>query len=330
MTYKHKPMSQILAPAGATAEDKGEAKPAPKEESKGTELPEKYRGKTAAEIADMHMNAEQELGRVRNEVGSMRGLISDLSAIQRPAVGQPAEEVSVEVSGDELIADPVASIRKVVKLEQDKERAINDADALEAQISLESNALVTEFGDINTIVGNPEFQKFATRTRGRQEDYSVAANGKGLDQVRAARRLLEDYADFTTVSNDVKVTQLAPTPTEQARAVSTEGTGAVATAPAADQIYESDVITLINEDPAKYRSPSYQAGLLKAIKEDPALACIPVVVLTTSNAEQDVLKSYNLHANAYITKPVDFDHFIKVVQTIEEFWLVIVTLPKAA
>ena len=54
------------------------------------------------------------------------------------------------------------------------------------------------------------------------------------------------------------------------------------------------------------------------------------MVLTTSNAEQDVLKSYNLHANAYITKPVDFDHFIKVVQTIEEFWLVIVTLPKVA
>ena len=88
MTYKHKPMSQILAPASATAEDKGEAKLAPKEEPKGTELPEKYRGKTAAEIADMHMNAEQELGRVRNEVGSMRGLISDLSAIQRPAAVQ--------------------------------------------------------------------------------------------------------------------------------------------------------------------------------------------------------------------------------------------------
>lgn len=70
--------------------------------------------------------------------------------------------------------------------------------------------------------------------------------------------------------------------------------------------------------------------VLKAIKEDPDLACIPVVILTTSNAEQDVLKSYNLHANAYITKPVDFDHFIKVVQTIEEFWLVIVTLPKVA
>lgn len=70
--------------------------------------------------------------------------------------------------------------------------------------------------------------------------------------------------------------------------------------------------------------------VLKAIKGDPDLACIPVVVLTTSNAEQDVLKSYNLHANAYITKPVDFDHFIKVVQTIEEFWLVIVTLPKVA
>ena len=268
MTFKHKPMSQILAPAGATAEDvKGKAETAPKVEPKESELPEKYRGKTASEIADMHMNAEQELGRVRNEVGTMRGLISDLSAIQRPVAAQPAEEVSVEVSGDELIADPVGSISKVVKQALDQKSAVDDAAALDAQISLESNALVTEFGNIDDIVSKPDFQQFATRTRGRQEDYQVAAHGKGLDQVRAARRLIEDYNDFTIVSNDVKVTQLTKTPTEEAKAVSTEGTGAIATAPAVDQIYESDVIELINKDPAKYRSPSYQATLLKAIRE---------------------------------------------------------------
>jgi len=52
------------------------------------------------------------------------------------------------------------------------------------------------------------------------------------------------------------------------------------------------------------------------------------VVLTTSKAEEDVLRSYDLHANAYITKPVDFDQFIKVVKSIDEFWLTVVTLPK--
>ncbi|MEE9584332.1 MAG: response regulator [Candidatus Brocadiales bacterium] len=67
--------------------------------------------------------------------------------------------------------------------------------------------------------------------------------------------------------------------------------------------------------------------VLAEIKEDPALKRIPVVVLTTSEAEQDVVKSYDLHANCYITKPVDLDQFIKIVLSIQEFWLSIVKLP---
>jgi CheY-like chemotaxis protein len=67
--------------------------------------------------------------------------------------------------------------------------------------------------------------------------------------------------------------------------------------------------------------------VLDAIKEDNTLKCIPVVVLTTSQAEQDVLQSYNLHANAYVTKPVDLDQFTTVIKSIEGFWLEIVRLP---
>ncbi len=67
--------------------------------------------------------------------------------------------------------------------------------------------------------------------------------------------------------------------------------------------------------------------VLSEIKSDAALRSIPVVILTTSHAEQDVLRSYDLHANCYITKPVDLDQFITVVKTIEDFWLTIVTLP---
>ncbi|HZT06076.1 MAG TPA: response regulator [Chloroflexota bacterium] len=67
--------------------------------------------------------------------------------------------------------------------------------------------------------------------------------------------------------------------------------------------------------------------VLAEIKADPSLKRIPVVVLTTSSAEQDVLRSYDLHANCYITKPVDLDQFIRVVRTIEDFWLAVVTLP---
>jgi chemotaxis family two-component system response regulator Rcp1 len=67
--------------------------------------------------------------------------------------------------------------------------------------------------------------------------------------------------------------------------------------------------------------------VLAEIKADPDLHRIPVVILTTSKAEEDVLKSYDLNANCYITKPVDLDQFIQVVRMIENFWLTIVVLP---
>ena len=67
--------------------------------------------------------------------------------------------------------------------------------------------------------------------------------------------------------------------------------------------------------------------VLREIKEDNDLKNIPVVVLTTSGAEKDILRSYDLHANAYVTKPLDFDQFIMVVKSIANFWLEIVKLP---
>jgi two-component system, chemotaxis family, response regulator Rcp1 len=67
--------------------------------------------------------------------------------------------------------------------------------------------------------------------------------------------------------------------------------------------------------------------VLAEIKQDSDLRTIPVVILTTSKAEEDILKTYNLHANCYITKPVDLDQFVTVVRYIEDFWLAIVKLP---
>jgi CheY-like chemotaxis protein len=69
--------------------------------------------------------------------------------------------------------------------------------------------------------------------------------------------------------------------------------------------------------------------VLAEIKSDPDLAMIPVVVLTTSEAEEDILRSYRLHANAYITKPVDFERFRDVVHQIDEFFVGVVKLPSA-
>jgi len=69
--------------------------------------------------------------------------------------------------------------------------------------------------------------------------------------------------------------------------------------------------------------------VLAEIKSDPDLKRIPIVVLTTSAAEEDILRSYNLAANCYVTKPVDIDQFVRVVNVIDEFWFSIVRLPPA-
>ena len=68
--------------------------------------------------------------------------------------------------------------------------------------------------------------------------------------------------------------------------------------------------------------------VLRDIKTDPELRAIPVVVLTTSEADEDILQSYDLHANAYVTKPVDFDRFIWIVRQIDDFFVTVVKLPR--
>ena len=68
--------------------------------------------------------------------------------------------------------------------------------------------------------------------------------------------------------------------------------------------------------------------VLAEVKGDDQLKHLPIVILTTSGAEQDILRSYRLHANCYVTKPVDLEQFIKIVQSIEEFWFTVVKLPR--
>jgi CheY-like chemotaxis protein len=68
--------------------------------------------------------------------------------------------------------------------------------------------------------------------------------------------------------------------------------------------------------------------VLAELKEDPRLRVIPVVILTTSQAEEDILRSYALHANAYVSKPVDFERFMDVIQQIDNFFITVVELPR--
>lgn len=68
--------------------------------------------------------------------------------------------------------------------------------------------------------------------------------------------------------------------------------------------------------------------VLAEIKQDEILKRIPIVILTTSKSEEDILRTYDLHANCYVSKPVDFDEFIKIVQAVHSFWFTIVKLPQ--
>ncbi|HET7246261.1 MAG TPA: response regulator, partial [Streptosporangiaceae bacterium] len=68
--------------------------------------------------------------------------------------------------------------------------------------------------------------------------------------------------------------------------------------------------------------------VLAELKEDPALRVIPVVILTTSQADEDILRSYALHANAYVSKPVDFERFMDVIRQIDNFFITVVELPR--
>lgn len=267
---KTRSMSEILAPAiDPEAQPISAVEPAPgvPAEPAKAELPEKYVGKTVAEVADMHMNAESELGRVRNENHTYRGLVQDLSALRRETP-EPAIEVQepLDVSGEDLITDPVGTVRKIVErdLAQIREDATQDNTA--SQVQLEDAALTRDYGDIPAIVGSPEFQAFALRTPGRKADFNTAARGEGLNQVRAARRLLEDFTDFQTVTKAPEE-KIELTPLEIAKQVSTEGAGPAGSITTLPQIFEVDVIKMVNDNPVKYRSPSFQDELALAIKE---------------------------------------------------------------
>jgi hypothetical protein len=259
-------MSQILAPAQEAPVEPGQAdEPAPAAPEPAP-IPDKYRGKTTEQVIEMHQNAESRLGEIQNEVGQLRGLVTDLSAIQRtPEAPSTAVVEEVDVSGDDLLANPGEAVRSIIQPELDRiatESAVDKADTL---VRTETAALMRDFADMDTTVASPEFMEFASRTAGRQADFNVAATGEGVDQVRAARRLLEDFADFNALVTPAQ--NPTPTPLEQARSAATEGSNTGAPVSTKPQMFESDVIALINSDPAKYRSPSFQAEMMEAMRE---------------------------------------------------------------
>jgi len=250
-------------PAAPVAPEPVKVEPAP--------APSKYDGKTTEQVIEMHQNAESRLGEIQNELGTLRGVVTDLTQLQRtPVAPQPVEQETIDVSGDDLIQRPVETIRKVVAQDNAAQKVLDDVEAEKRDLLIANNALLTDFGDINAIVGTEEFRAFASRTPSRQDDFVEAAKGEGLSQVRAARRLLEDFNDFQDALKPVRPAEpVAPvqTPVELAKTVSTEGAGPAGSISTKENIYEADVLKMIQDEPTKYRSPTFQAELTSAIKE---------------------------------------------------------------
>ena len=283
-------MSSIIAPTNAQQAEGPNAEPPRDEQGRFTSpaqqpaapvaddsLPEKYRGKTPQEIAEMHMNAEKELGRVRNEVGTYRGLVNDLTALQRkPAEPTTVTQEPIDVSGDELLTDPAGTIDKVVTRRLSERDAADEAARADNDALLETQALMSDFPEMGTIVASAEFQEFAARTPSRQRDFVTAAQGEGVEQARAARRLLEDFQDFSQALTPAPSAEPS-TPAQQsapanqgvaaARNVANEGAGPAGAVSTKPLMYEADVINLIHTNRAKYNSPSFQAQLMEAIRE---------------------------------------------------------------
>lgn len=266
--YKGRSMSQILGHAAGDTSGAKTGEPAATPEEQKPAIPEKYQGKTIEDVIEMHRNAESRLGSMANEVGSLRGLVSDLSSIQRPPVkSEPAEQETVDVSGDDVLADPVSAVRKIVKQDFDKLETKSRQREADELVRLENEALLSKWADVDAIVTSPEFIEFTQRTDSRKQDLETAARGEGIQQVRAARRLLEDFDDFNAAARPDVTQTPAQKAVTAAKKVATEGSHTGAPISTKPSIHESDVIALIQSDPAKYRSPSYQRELLSAIKE---------------------------------------------------------------
>ncbi|HSI96391.1 MAG: response regulator [Methylophilaceae bacterium] len=146
-----------------------------------------------------------------------------------------------------------------------------------------------------------------TRLMGRSVEFLLAEDNPG--DVRLTKEALRE----SKISNNLNV---VPDGVEAMAFLRREGKYADAPRP--------DVILLDLNLPKKDGRE-----VLAEVKADPSLRLIPVVIITSSEAEQDVLKTYELYANCYVTKPVDLEQFIKVIQSIETFWLTIVTLPSS-
>lgn len=226
-----------------------------------------YRGKTAAEVIDMHKNAESRLGKQGQELGTWRSLVADLSvaAAKQPTAATTAQETALKVTSDELLTDPVTAISKVVKREIESAlkpvRESQDFNARENEL----RALNADFPQMSSIGNDAAFQQWALGARGRAADARAAASG----DTNAARRLLEGWADRTGFTPKTQTTDTGKGQgIDAARAASTEAGGGSSAKTGGKIFNKSELVDMIINKPDLYASDAFQKELLQAAKEN--------------------------------------------------------------
>lgn len=271
--FSRRSMREFLVPdAGQkpakspTSDDPSTDNPPKKSEAESA-LPDKYKGKSLEEVIEMHQNSEKRLGQIQNELGITRGLVSDLASIQRAAPAPKTEEQDeIELTGDDIINDPVGSVRKVVTAENRKAELTRQEADLQSRVQAETSALYNDYPELEDTINDPDFLEWAKKRQSRIADFQLAATGEGLEQVSAARRLLDNYADFKEAATPAEEPE-KPSPTERARKVANEGGDSRQKTSTGEVFYQDDVVELIRTNPAKWRSPSFQKEFQTAVKE---------------------------------------------------------------
>ena len=239
------------------------------------EIPEKYRGKSPADLVKLLADQEAMIGRQANEVGAYRKLTTDLIDAKQTTDRDKADQEELpEVTADDLLANPGDKISSVVRaVVQQELKPLTDRMS-QAEINDQEQQLLGRFPNAQQTLNSPEFHEWLNRTETRRTkaDQVVAKRDYGI-----AAELLEDYEDHLasvrgTVSEDTEGQTSAKPPqqanVDKARKVATEKGGSADAGQLSGEIITADDVTkLIISDRNKYNSPSFQAKLRKAIQE---------------------------------------------------------------
>ncbi len=280
---QHTPALPVISPESLTGPGSVQSLTIPNDAN----VDDRYKGKSAAELIEMHENATRKIGEQGAEIDTWRRLVADNTQRQvqsAPAILPPeTPPVPLELSGDDLLSSPVASISQVVDRSlKDALGPIEDKLALMAQRT-EVQQLSQDYPGMAATGQDEGFQTWAVASPGRAADAALASQG----DITAARRLMEQWTDRQTLVDALKAQstdapndqqQLTTAPSALAPAlpikpqgiegarVSTLEPGGTGGAPPADALTADDIVKMIIENPEGYRSTAYQERVQRAAK----------------------------------------------------------------